>query len=160
MALGGFDEAINRHGGEDADLGLTAKTAGAKFLLWESIWGVHRWHGRDQKQNEADVQLNIDYIDRKHGIGQYADAHKWMDARDWNDPLHYHKDVGGVLMQANTGDPTVWVCRDGHRMGLAKPEALKMLGFRPEQTMFVPPSSLERYAVEGVIDPPRQGSNG
>lgn len=151
MALGGFDEAINRHGGEDADLGLTAKEHGAKFLLWDGLWGVHRWHTRNQKQNAEDVQRNIDYIDRKHGIGQYADAKKWMDARDWEDPRHYHKDVGGVLMQADNGDPTVWVCREGHRMGLAKPEAVKEMGFRANEIMMVPPSALETYEVEGAI---------
>lgn len=146
MKLGGFDEMIRGHGGEDADLGLTAKEAGAKFLLWDGIWGLHRWHSRDQKANVADVQKNIDYIDRKHGIGQYADAHKWTDARDWSDPQHYHKDVGGVLMKTQS-DPTTWVCRDGHRMGLPTIQALNSLGFYPEQTLIVPVSSLERYEV-------------
>ena len=150
MELGGFDEAINRHGGEDADLGLSAKAHGAKFLLWDGLWGVHRWHTRNQKLNEAEVQLNIEYIDRKHGIGQYADAHKWMDARNWGDKIHYHKDVGGVLMQGN-GDPTMWICRDGHRMGLATPEAVKEMGFKPSDVMMVPILSLDSYEVMGVI---------
>lgn len=148
MKLGGFDEMIRGHGGEDADLGLTAKEAGAKFLLWDGIWGLHRWHTRDQKANVADVQENIDYIDRKHGIGQYADAHKWTDARDWSDPQHYHKDVGGVLMKIQS-EPTIWVCRDGHRIGLPTMQSLSSLGFHPEQAMIVPISSLERYEVHG-----------
>jgi glycosyltransferase involved in cell wall biosynthesis len=149
MALGGFDEHIRGHGGEDADLGLTARAHGAKFLLYKDIWGLHRWHSRDQKQNAAEVQANIEYIDRKHGIGKYADAHKWMDAQDWGDPRHYHRDVGGVLMQVD-GDGTVWVCRDGHRLGLPSPDWIKRLGFGPGQVLKVGPSGLNSYAIEGV----------
>lgn len=149
IKLGGFDEAIIRHGGEDADLGLTAKEFGAQFLLWGDIWGVHIWHPRDQKQNAEDVQFNIDYIDRKHGIGKYADARKWMDARDWTDAQHYHRDVGGVLMKIEN-DQTFWVCRDKHRLGVPTVEILRKLGFKPEQVLVVPPSALAEYEVEGV----------
>jgi glycosyltransferase involved in cell wall biosynthesis len=149
MALGGFDENIRGHGGEDADLGLTAKEHGARFLLFKDIWGLHRWHPRNQAQNAAEVQINIEYIDRKHGIGKYAGAHKWMDAQDWADPRHYHKDVGGVLMQA-VGDPTVWVCRDGHRLGLPTPDWVERLGFVPGQVVATTPAGLNAYTDEGV----------
>ena len=152
IALGGFDEAINRHGGEDADLGLTAREYGARFLQYARIWGLHRWHPRNQAQNEKDVQANIDYIDRKHGIGRYAQAKKTMDARNWSDPRHYHREVGGVLMQANNGDPTVWVCREGHRLGLSKPTALKRLGFTGQEVLLIPPSSLAAYEVMGTVE--------
>lgn len=149
LALGGFDEEISRHGGEDADLGLTAKEHGAKFLLYKDIWGLHRWHSRDQAKNEAEVQVNIQYIDRKHGIGQYADAKKWTDARDWKDAQHYHQDTGGVLMQLE-GDMTIWACRDGHRLGLPTPDWIEKLGFISGQVLVVGPSGLNSYKVEGV----------
>lgn len=151
MKVGGFDEAIVRHGGEDADFGLTCRAAGAKWVLWSAIWGVHRWHWRDQAANAVDVQHNIDYIDRKHGIGPYAEAHKFagMDARDWADEKHYHQEVGGVAMQAE-GDPTVWVCRDKHRLGIATPEALKRLGFTMQHVLVIPPSALLEYEESGV----------
>jgi GT2 family glycosyltransferase len=151
IELGGFDENIKLHGGEDADLGLTAKAFGAKFLLWKDLWGVHRWHDRDQALNAKEVQVNIEYIDRKHGIGQYAEAHKWMDARDWRDERHYRKDTGGVLMQEE-GDPTVWVCREGHRLGIPTPQSLRQLGFAPEEILRVPRHGLASYAVEGTVD--------
>lgn len=149
MKAGGFDENITRHGGEDADFGLTCKAVGAKWLLWDAIWGVHRWHSRDQAQNQVDVQFNIDYIDRKHGIGQYRDAPKYMDARDWGDERHYHKEVGGVAMKMD-GDPTVWICREGHRIGIATPEALARLGFKGATPMLVSGPALEKYEVMGV----------
>lgn len=148
--LGGFDEKIDGHGGEDADLGLTAKEHGAKFLLWDKIWGMHRWHSRNQAQNEKEVQQNIAYIDRKHGIGQYADAKKWMDARNWSSEEHYTKQAGGVAMQVE-GEPTIWVCRDGHKVGVATPAAFVRLGFGPEDVMIVPPSALSSYQLEGVV---------
>lgn len=150
MDLGGFDENIRGHGGEDADLGLTAKEHGAKFLLYKDIWGLHRWHPRNQARNAVEVQVNIEYIDRKHGIGKYGGAHKWMDAQDWTDPRHYHKDVGGVLMQA-TGEPTIWVCRDGHRLGLPTPDWIALLGFVPGQVITTTPAGLNAYADEGVV---------
>lgn len=149
VAIGGFDENIRGHGGEDADLGLTAKEHGAKFLLYRPIWGVHRWHGRNQEQNAREVQANIEYIDRKHGIGKYAEARKWMDAQDWADARHYHKDVGGVLMQAE-GNGTIWVCRDGHRLGLPSPDWIKRLGFAPGQVIATTPAGLNAYVIEGT----------
>lgn len=150
-SLGGFDEAIAGHGGEDADLGLTAKAAGANWLLYSPIWGLHRWHGRDQEKNAKEVQENIAYIDKKHGIGEYAGAEKFggMDAQDWRDWRHYQKDVGGVLMQ-ETGDGTVYVCRDGHRLGLPSPDWIRRLGFLQPNIMEVSQGGLSHYIVEGV----------
>jgi GT2 family glycosyltransferase len=150
LTLGGFDENIRGHGGEDADLGLTAKTHGAKFLLYKEIWGLHRWHGRNQGQNALEVQANIEYIDKKHGVGQYATARRFgVDAQDWRDVRHYRKEAGGVLIQVE-GDPTIWACRDGHRIGLPTPEWVTDLGFVPGQVLRVPPSGLNSYADEGV----------
>lgn len=146
MELGGFDENIRGHGGEDADLGLTAKEYGARFLQYSPIWGVHRWHGRDQEKNAREVQENIAYIDRKHGIGAYANADKVMDSRDWTSPEHYHKDVGGTLIQIGY---TVYVCRDGHALGLPTPDWLEKLGF-DKVGLQSPPSGLDNYTIEGV----------
>lgn len=151
LRIGGFDEHIRGHGGEDADLGLTAKAFGAKFLLYKPIWGLHRWHTRNQAQNAREVQENIQYIDKKHGIGQYKDAKKFsgMDARDWGDWHHYTKEVGGVLMRLD-GDVTIWACRDGHRIGIPSPEWIKRLGFAPGGELVTTPAGLSSYSVEGV----------
>ena len=69
MELGGWDENLRGYGGEDIDLSLTARAHGARFLLWDAIWGVHRWHPIDSEQNGREIQANIEYIDRKHGDG-------------------------------------------------------------------------------------------
>jgi glycosyltransferase involved in cell wall biosynthesis len=152
LKIGGMDEAITGHGGEDADLGLMAKAAGANFLLFSEIWGAHRWHDRDQKKNAEEVQINIEYIDRKHGIGKYADAQKFgIDAKDWADWRHYQKAVGGVLMQ-QAGDGTIWVCNDGHRLGLPAPPWVKRLGFKSTEVLVVPSGGLRDYDVEGVCN--------
>ncbi len=148
--IGGFDEAIAGHGGEDADLGLTAKAHNARWLLWSEIWGLHRWHGRDQEKNVREVQVNIAYIDKKHGIGEYAGAAKFggMDAQDWADWRHYQKDVGGVLMK-ELGDGTIYVCRDGHRLGLPDPSWIRRLGFTTPGIVEVLRGGLDDYVIEG-----------
>jgi len=152
LQVGGMDEAITGHGGEDADLGLTVQAAGAKFLLLKTLWGAHRYHDRDQEKNNREVQVNIAYIDRKHGIGQYAEAQKFgIDAKDWADWRHYQKAVGGVLMQ-QSGDPTIWVCNDGHRLGLPAPPWIKRLGFKPNEILILSPGGLGQYDIEGVCD--------
>lgn len=150
IRLGGFDEHIRGHGGEDADLGLTAKEAGAKWLLYNRIWGVHRWHDRNQAQNTKEVQANIAYIDKKHGIEKYPDAQRFgIDAKDWADWQHYQKSVGGVLIQ-EAGDPTVYVTKEGHALGLPDPSWFKRLGFGFNETLMIPQGTLQSYTVEGA----------
>jgi len=152
LRIGGQDEMITGHGGEDADLALTAREAGANFLLFSEIWGAHRYHERDQAKNAKEVQVNIAYIDQKHGIGQYAGAQKFgIDAKDWRDWRHYQKSVGGVLMQ-QSGDATIWVCNDGHRLGLPAPPWIKRLGFKPNEILILSPGGLGEYDIEGVCD--------
>ena len=110
----------------------------------------YRWHPRDQKKNAREVQENIEYIDRKHGIGKYKSAAKFgIDAQDWRNWRHYQKDVGGVLMK-ELGDGTVYVCRDGHRLGLPSPDWIQRLGFTTPSAIEVPQGGLDRYAVEGI----------
>src|SRR3989304_5372540 len=86
--IGGFDERLPGYGGEDADIGLTWDDYGFDWVQYRKIIGYHLHHPRDQLKNSREVQINIDYIDRKHGIGKYKDARKWTDSQDWADWHH------------------------------------------------------------------------
>jgi len=127
-AVGGFDEAINRHGGEDADLGLTVQEAGYRFLLYKSIVGYHIWHWRNQEQNAIDVQYNIGYIDRKHGVGTYAKAQEWDDLPEPEASSYYRKDEKDNKLVCDPGG-TYWVIRGKYRKGISTPDMLTSLGW-------------------------------
>lgn len=146
--LGGFDERIIGHGGEDADLGLTAGEAGAEWLFYRPIIGYHLWHPRNQEVNSREVQANITYIDAKHGVGQYKNAKKWVDAQNWSDPIHYHRHLGAILVKT-ADNPTVCVYRDGHYLKLSSQNWLKKLGFTWQDLEIVEPSFLETAKHEG-----------
>lgn len=150
--LGGFDERIVGHGGEDADLGLTADEAKADWLFYEPLVGFHLWHPRNQEKNFSEVQTNIAFIDAKHGVGQYAGAKKWTDSRDFGDPVHYHRHIGGVLALKVEGDPTVFIARAdlGTRIGVSSPQWLAKLGFNDTDILIVNKESMEKYKIVGA----------
>jgi len=66
--VGGFDENIIRHGGEDSDFGQTAEEQGCGFVFSMAPMGWHLYH-RKKPQAELwqDLYENIKYIDAKHG---------------------------------------------------------------------------------------------
>lgn len=148
--LGGFDERIVGHGGEDADLGLTADEAKADWLFYQPLVGFHLWHPRDQEKNAKEVQANIAFIDAKHGIGQYAGAKKWTESRDFSDPIHYHRHIGAFAMKL-PDDPTVFVARADlmTRIGISTPQWLAKLGFSPKDILIVDREALQKYEVAG-----------
>jgi len=84
LEVGGFDENIKGHGGEDAELGLTFESKGFKAMFSEKTRGWHLNHYRDQEKNAAEVKINIDYIDRKHCLGVYG-AEKKNNRIDYKD---------------------------------------------------------------------------
>lgn len=137
LQVGGFDERMVGHGGEDADLGLTVDKQGADWLFYAPIFGFHLWHPRDQEKNSREVQANIAFIDRKHSIGTYANAQKWTDAQDWSDPIHFHRHLNSLPIQEE-GDPTVYVVREGKGLGVTTPLWLTKLGFQPKDIAIVP----------------------
>ncbi len=140
--LGGFDERIIGHGGEDADLGLTADSRNAGWLFYRPIFGFHVWHPRDQAKNSIEVQANIAFIDAKHGVGQYAGAKKWTDSQDWSDPIHYHKHLGSLLIKT-VEDAQVYVYREGKYIRLSSPEWMLKLGFTWNDLEIVTKSFIE-----------------
>jgi len=72
-SVGGFDENIILHGGEDACLGLALEQAGWQFVYSSGPMGWHLYHYRDQIKNEQSLLRNVDYIDRKFHKGKYED---------------------------------------------------------------------------------------
>lgn len=151
LALGGFDEHIIGHGGEDADLGLTARSHSADWLFYRPIVGYHIWHTRDQARNHREVQANIAYIDAKHGIGTYANAEKTSESRDFSDPIHYHKHQGGIAIKMQF-DPTVFAARPDllTAIGITDPRWFARLGFSSDDILIVDKTSLDRYKLAGT----------
>jgi len=150
--LGGFDERIVGHGGEDADLGLTADEAGTDWLFYKSIFGFHVWHPRDQKANSREVQANITFIDAKHGVGKYANAKKWTDSQDWSDPIHYHKHLSASLLKIGF-DPQVYAYRENHYIKLSDPKWLIELGFKWDDVELVEPEFFADKIYSGDTQP-------
>jgi len=149
--VGGFDEAIVLHGGEDADLGLTVDEHNADWLFHRGIFGFHLWHPRDQEKNWRGVQANIQYIDLKHGVGRYANAQKWTDAMDKSHVGHYHRHMGAVVVKVPQ-DQTIWVCRPDHmtRLGITDMLWFTRLGFEAADVTSIDQEALEKYEVMGV----------
>ncbi len=67
-ALGGFDEAMDRHGGEDCEFAIRAQKAGYQVVFADEPIGYHMYHSRDQEANEVSVAANIEYIRAKHDL--------------------------------------------------------------------------------------------
>ena len=143
--IGGFDERLPGYGGEDADIGLTWDEHGFDWVQYRKIVGYHVHHPRNQEKNHKEVQINIAYIDKKHGVGRYKNAEKWTDSQSWTDWHHYTKDLGTALVKARD-EMTVYAVRDTHRIGLTSPEWVEALGFKSEDIVEIP-----NYAYEGII---------
>jgi len=68
--LGGYDENMVGHGGEDAEFGIRAQKAGVRALFSQKVIGWHLYHHRDQQKNEEEVARNIEYIEKKHDLAE------------------------------------------------------------------------------------------
>ncbi len=66
--LAGFDEEMNRHGGEDCEFAIRAQGLGILAVFSEEVVGYHMYHARDQEANESSVAANIAYIRGKHDL--------------------------------------------------------------------------------------------
>jgi len=66
LEVGGFDENIVGHGGEDCDLGQMIDEFGYKFIFTDEVMGWHIYHERNQEANIESLKKNIKYIDNKH----------------------------------------------------------------------------------------------
>lgn len=66
--LGGFDEAMVGHGGEDCELAMRAQEHAQPVIFNELVVGYHVYHPRNQAQNEIEVARNIAYIRTIHDL--------------------------------------------------------------------------------------------
>ncbi len=66
--LGGFDESMTRHGGEDCEFAIRAQKAGWQAIFAAEPVGYHMYHERDQEANALSVRENILYIRQKHDL--------------------------------------------------------------------------------------------
>ena len=66
--LGGFDEYMVGHGGEDCEFAVRCELAELPVIFSEDVVGYHVYHWRDQARNEFEVLDNIDYIREKHDL--------------------------------------------------------------------------------------------
>lgn len=150
--VGGFDEKIVGHGGEDAMLGLTVDDKEKPdWLFYAPLAAFHLWHERDQKRNQREVDANIEYIDRTFGIGRYAGAKKWSDSMDKSNPGHYHRHQGAVAVKTPS-DGTVWLLRTDHmtRLGVTTQDWLSRMGFIPLDVKTISREELDKYVPHGV----------
>jgi glycosyltransferase involved in cell wall biosynthesis len=150
LKLGGFEEMMVGHGGEDAELGLHAGQFGTNWLFYKPITGYHIWHERDQARNHREVQANIAFIDARYGVGKYANAQKYSESRDFRDKIHYHKHVGAIAIKIRF-DNTVYAARTDlkTRIGLTKPEVFIELGFDYSDVLVVEQDVLDSYKWVG-----------
>lgn len=65
-AVGGQDEKMVGHGGEDCELGMRLQEAGYKAIFSEKVIGYHIYHDRNQQRNSEEVKINIAYLENKH----------------------------------------------------------------------------------------------
>jgi GT2 family glycosyltransferase len=148
LQVGGFDERIVGHGGEDCDLGLTVDNYGVDWVFYGPVIGFHLWHPRNQEANQREVDANIQYIDRKHGVGRYENAKKWSDSRNWADPGHFHKHLSAEVVKTDN-DPTVWAVREGRRLGISSEQWLTRLGFSFADVKIIPVERLNEFVEVG-----------
>lgn len=147
FSVGGFDERIVGHGGEDADLGLTADEHGADWILYAPIFGFHLYHDRDDAKNQRETVANLAYIERKHGIGSCEG--KRTNEIDWDDAGNYHRHFGALAIQ-EAGEKLIYAIRSNHGIGLKSMSQLKKMGFDPLDTVLVPKGYLQKHIIISV----------
>jgi len=72
QALGGFDEKMVGHGGQDCELSIRAQAAGYPVIFTNLVHGFHVYHPRDQVANKATLESNIRYMAAKHNLSAYG----------------------------------------------------------------------------------------
>ena len=66
--LGGFDEAMVTHGGQDCELSIRCQKNGYPVIFTKFVHGYHMYHDRDQKAHRQTLAENIKYIVGKHDL--------------------------------------------------------------------------------------------
>jgi len=67
-ALGGFDEQMVGHGGQDCELSIRAQQADYHVIFSGLVHGFHMYHDRDQVANQTACNRNVQYIAKKHNL--------------------------------------------------------------------------------------------
>jgi len=79
--LGGFDEGMVGHGGEDCEFGIRVQKSGHKTIFSNRLVGYHLWHPRDQEANRQSLWINVAYIERKHNLEEVG-LYRWSRGED------------------------------------------------------------------------------
>jgi len=66
--LGGFDENMVTHGGQDCELSIRAQLAGYPVIFTRLVHGYHVYHDRNQVANRQTLVENVHYIAAKHDL--------------------------------------------------------------------------------------------
>lgn len=66
--LGGFDEQMIGHGGQDCELSIRAQEADCCTIFSNRVRGYHMYHDRDQVANQRACNNNVRYIAKKHDL--------------------------------------------------------------------------------------------
>lgn len=127
---------------------------GLPVLQYAPIWGVHLPHPRDQGMRQRTVQDNIAWIDRRYGIGTYAEiTDPETDPREKDLSIWYTRAQGGRLVKKD-GDPTVYAV-DGsnqHYVGIPTPHPwFDLLELEPHTATIVEDSFFEGMVNAGTI---------
>lgn len=153
--LGGQDEWMGggEGQGEDAEMGQRLRLNKVPVLLYKPIYGIHMWHARDMQKSQALVQKSIIYIDKKYGIGTYAEIiDPETDPREKDLSIWYTRDMKAILVKVE-GDPTIFAYSESVRgyVGLPQPFWLELLDFTPSDVKTVLQEFLDEKTNYGVI---------
>ena len=75
LELGGFDEQMVGHGGEDCELAMRAQERNLPVIFADEVIGYHVFHERNQARNLEEVERNIAYIRSKHDLAALGVEH-------------------------------------------------------------------------------------
>ena len=92
-AVGGFDEAFRRWGGEDLDLAYRLHRSGARFVLDRDAAAVHHPHPKDHAENKRGQRDNFRYLAGKYAtpVTQLLVADPPIGFFDLNDYIRRHR---------------------------------------------------------------------
>lgn len=66
--VGGWDEDIVGHGGEDAEFGMRIQEATTPVIFSGLVRGYHVYHNRDQAKNRDELIINVQHIEKRHDL--------------------------------------------------------------------------------------------
>ena len=67
-AVGGFDQNMIGHGGEDAEFGMRLQEAGIPVIFSDEVIGYHFYHERNQERNVVELRVNCSHMATKHNL--------------------------------------------------------------------------------------------